>query len=53
MSMLARTPAAFEYTENKAAAAVAKTASNTQEQLYRNASAWNEPRRKAHVVPIK
>jgi hypothetical protein len=53
MSILARTPVAFEYTENKAAAAVAKAASNAQEQLYRNASAWNEHRRKAYVVPIK
>ena len=46
MSQLARAPAAFTYQETNANKA-AKAARNAQEQLYRNASAWNEPRRKA------
>ena len=43
MSQLARAPAAFTYPETT----VNTTAYNAKQQLYRNASAWNEPRRKA------
>jgi hypothetical protein len=43
MSQLARAPAAFEYPET----VTNKSANNAKQQLYHNASAWNEPRRKA------